>query len=121
MNELGAHVRAIRGERSLREFAQQCDGLSHTQLDAIEKGYDPRTGKPVNLTWETLRKLAIGCKEKISVLAALAANEGNEEIIISAEISKIYNSLSDGARKRLLTYGDDLLSNPANIKSKPQK
>lgn len=54
---LGEIVREARGELPLREFAKKCK-ISHTHLDSIEKGRDPRTGKPVSITVETLEKLA---------------------------------------------------------------
>lgn len=57
MNYIGEYIRKYRGETSLREFADKC-GISHTHLDSIEKGYDPRTGKPVRVTVDTLKKIA---------------------------------------------------------------
>ena len=57
MNYIGEYIRKYRGEMSLREFADKC-GISHTHLDSIEKGYDPRTGKPVRVTVDTLKKIA---------------------------------------------------------------
>ena len=49
---------------SLREFAKLC-GVSHTHIDSIEKGYDVRSGRAVNLTSTTIGKLS----------AALGTNE----------------------------------------------
>lgn len=57
MNYIGTFIRNYRGKMSLREFADKC-GISHTHLDSIEKGYDPRTGKPVRVTVDTLKKIA---------------------------------------------------------------
>lgn len=57
-NILGNRIREARGDLSLREFAKKCD-ISHTHLDSLEKGADPRTGKEVSVGWETLRKLSI--------------------------------------------------------------
>lgn len=57
MNYIGEYIRKYRGEMSLRDFADKC-GISHTHLDSIEKGVDPRTGKPVKVTVETLKKIA---------------------------------------------------------------
>ncbi len=45
---------------SLRQFAKRCGNISHTQIDSIERGVDPRTGKPVKPTVETLAKIAKG-------------------------------------------------------------
>ena len=56
-NKIGDFIRNYRGKMSLREFAEKCE-ISHTHLDSIEKGYDPRTGKPVRVTVDTLKKIA---------------------------------------------------------------
>lgn len=57
MNYIGEFIKKYRGDMSLREFAEKCD-ISHTHLDSIEKGVDPRTGKPVRVTVDTLKKIA---------------------------------------------------------------
>ncbi len=57
MNYIGNFIKKYRGDMSLREFAEKCD-ISHTHLDSIEKGIDPRTGKPVRVTVDTLKKIA---------------------------------------------------------------
>ncbi len=57
MNYIGDFIKKYRGDMSLREFAEKCD-ISHTHLDSIEKGIDPRTGKPVRVTVDTLKKIA---------------------------------------------------------------
>ena len=56
-SEIGRIVRELRGEFSLRAFAQKC-GISHTSLDNIEKGFDFRTGKPTQPKTITLLKIA---------------------------------------------------------------
>lgn len=58
---------------SLREFGQLC-GISHTTIDNIEKGYDPRTGKPVNITNTTFKHLASGLNVPIEVLVSLSVS-----------------------------------------------
>lgn len=40
-NALGKAIRKARGDLSLRDYAKKI-GISHTHLDSIEKGYDPR-------------------------------------------------------------------------------
>lgn len=65
-NNLGELVKERRQamNMSLREFAAFC-GVSHTHIDSIEKGYDVRSGREVNLTAKTVGKLtaALGIKE----------------------------------------------------------
>lgn len=58
-NKIGQLVKNKREELklSLREFGAMC-GMSHTHIDSIEKGFDARTGKPVNLTSTTISKLS---------------------------------------------------------------
>lgn len=70
---LGEVVRNYRQENhlSLRAFGEKC-GISHTTIDCIEKGYDPRTGKRVNITNVTFSKLANVLKVPVSVLVDLS-------------------------------------------------
>ncbi|MBQ9858103.1 MAG: helix-turn-helix transcriptional regulator [Oscillospiraceae bacterium] len=70
-NELGVFLRSQRGKMSLREFAAKCH-ISHTHLDSLEKGYDPRTNKPVSISTETLRLIADGLDIDFVFLACLA-------------------------------------------------
>lgn len=64
-NRVGNVVRQLRGEMSLRDFARKCD-VSHTSIDAIEKGYDFRTGNPVQVKVVTLCKIAKACNVTVS-------------------------------------------------------
>lgn len=75
-NNLGSYIRKYRGSQSLREFAKKC-GISHTHLDSIEKGIDPRSGKSVRVTIDTLEKIAKAMNMTI-----------NELLINSGEVSK---------------------------------
>ena len=56
---LGTFIRNKRESlgMSLGEFGRMCD-ISHTTIDCIEKGYDPRTGKEINITNSTFSKLS---------------------------------------------------------------
>lgn len=59
MNLLGEYIKNYRKEHelSLRQFAKMCD-ISHTHIDSIERGVDPRTGKTVKISNETILKIA---------------------------------------------------------------
>lgn len=63
--EIGKVVRELRGDLSLRDFAEKCD-VSHTTIDNIEKGFDFRTGKPVQIKIVTIEKIALACGVSIS-------------------------------------------------------
>lgn len=62
---IGKVVRELRGDLSLRDFAKKCD-VSHTTIDNIEKGFDFRTGKPVQIKIDTIEKIAVACGVSIS-------------------------------------------------------
>lgn len=57
--ELGERLRRTRIKKSLslREAAERI-GVSHTYLNALEKGMHPQTGKPVNPSAKTLRGIS---------------------------------------------------------------
>ncbi|MBJ8006247.1 MULTISPECIES: helix-turn-helix domain-containing protein [Bacillus cereus group] len=59
MKTLGMIIREYRQERnlSLREFATRCQ-LSHSYIDKLEKGIDPRNGKPVEPTLAVIEQIA---------------------------------------------------------------
>ena len=57
--DLSALLKRKRSESkmSLREFSEYL-GISHAYLDKLEKGVDPRSGKAVTPTIDTLAKIA---------------------------------------------------------------
>ena len=57
MSEL---IKKLRGEMSLRDFAAKC-GVSHTTIDNLERGIDPRTGKPPQIKMATYQKIISAC------------------------------------------------------------
>lgn len=57
MNEFGNKLKELRGNASIRESAKNI-GISHTYLDSLEKGYDPRTGKERKPTIEVINKIS---------------------------------------------------------------
>ena len=58
-NTLGKYLHNEREKRnmSLREFSELL-GISHTYLNKLENGIDPRYGKPVSPTIETLNEIS---------------------------------------------------------------
>lgn len=77
-NYLGELIKELRGTMSLREFGKKCD-VSHTHIDSIEKGVDPRTGKTVNVTVEMLSKIAKATRTELPYLVALSTGTSPEE------------------------------------------
>ena len=105
MNYIGEYIRKYRGDTSLRDFADKC-GISHTHLDSIEKGIDPRTGKPVKVTVETLKKIASAMNMSINDLLIQSGDvkisdlvfDNAEPVEISKQIIKIpvYGTIKAG-------------------------
>lgn len=56
---LGEVIKRYREENnlSLREFAEKC-GLSHAYIAKLEEGRDPRSGKKIEPTLETVKKVS---------------------------------------------------------------
>lgn len=113
IDKLSEFVRKKRGNLSLREFAQQCDGISHTQIDSIERGVDPRTGKPVRPTIETLSKISKGTGASVAYLAALANGDNTDCLSSSkdtAELLDLFNKMDDKLKLRLLGAAYSILA-----------
>lgn len=80
--EMGVIVRRWRGELSLRKFAKKC-GVSHTTIDNLERGIDPRTGKPPEIklvTWQKIKNACKGEKEEKMAKRTMTDYEVEQEI-----------------------------------------
>lgn len=73
-SRLGEYLKQKRGDQSLRDFAKKLK-ISHTHLDSLEKGFDPRTGKPVRPTTETITKIAKGLGVEWGKIFFIAAED----------------------------------------------
>ena len=102
INKLGKFVREKRGDMSLRDFAKQCGDISHTQIDSIERGVDPRTGKTVKPTVETLAKIAKGTGVSVAYLAALANDDDEPVYYADPETAALAQELKDNPEYRAL-------------------
>lgn len=119
--EFSEFIRTKRGTLSLREFAQRCDGISHTQIDCIERGIDPRTGKPVRPTVETLAKISKGTGASVAFLAALANGDDTSTLSSSeesTELLKLFNQMDDKFKLRLLGAAYAILAEQNTNKEK---
>ncbi len=76
--EIGMVIRDLRGNISLRDFAKKCD-ISHTTIDNLEKGFDFRTGKPVQVKISTLQKIADACGVPLSYIVGEEDNFSRED------------------------------------------
>ena len=104
-NNLSATLKQLRIEHgaSLREFSEAL-GISHAYLSKLERGTDPRTGKPITPTIETIAKIAEGLNIPVKNFMtmcgyfnpALAAHEPflPERINFDTEISALIAQIS---------------------------
>ena len=116
---LALYMRQIRKNKgwSLREMADAI-GISHTQVDILERGYDPRTGRPANTTIETLSKIATATEEPWEHF--LACMSGTAEVTLHRPMEMWYPDevedyeVAKGELKELLLvrYGRGEISFP---------
>ncbi|MDT4011843.1 MULTISPECIES: helix-turn-helix domain-containing protein [Staphylococcus] len=71
MNKFGRKIKELRGKQSIREASQNI-GISHTYLDSLEKGVDPRTGKERKPTIEVINKISLYYDYSFEELVELA-------------------------------------------------
>jgi len=67
---------------SQRDFAKRC-GLSHTYIAALEKNIDPRTGKPIAPTLDTVKYVAQAMN--LSIEDLLKMLDDDQEFILNAD------------------------------------
>lgn len=72
---------------SLRDFASRC-GLSHTYISALEKNIDPRTGKPIAPTLDTVKYVAKGMNTSIEEI--LKALDEQQEFVVNQDLSSAH-------------------------------
>ena len=89
MKKLGDIIKEYRIEHSLslREFSDICH-ISHSYIDKLEKGIDPRNGKPVIPTLDIIEKLSralgitiIDLLEQIGYIQSSILNQYNTSVL----------------------------------------
>lgn len=97
--ELGEFIKKYREENdlSLREFANK-SGLSHAYIAKLESGIDPRSGKKVEPTLDTIKKIADATDTQLIEILKLmgyvdADIEGKSERMLDEEIKDILSNL----------------------------
>lgn len=88
---------------SLREFASRC-GLSHTYISALEKNIDPRTGKPIAPTLDTVKYVAKGMN--ISIEEILKALDGQQEFVVNQDLPSVHKNNSVSSSAIVFVYGN---------------
>ncbi len=118
---LGLYIRQLREKKgwSLRILGSHA-GISHTQIDILEKGYDPRTGKRANTTMDTLQKVADALE--VNVQEFVRCLSGGMEVTLTRprhtwypdeEEDVIHASDPEIATMLILRYGRARVAPPA--------
>jgi len=94
MNELGDYLKQLRGEKSLsiRKASEEI-GISHTYLDSLEKGYDPRTKKERTPTPKILSKVAKYYNVPYVRLLRISGYFGEDSRLNKEEHNELMNAL----------------------------
>lgn len=87
---LGEVIKKYRDENqiSMRDFAKRCR-LSHTYIAALEKNIDPRTGKPIAPTLDTVKNIAMAINMSIDELLKILDDE--QEFIVNSDNSNYFD------------------------------
>ncbi|EOW9529610.1 helix-turn-helix domain-containing protein [Bacillus cytotoxicus] len=103
MKTLGMIIREYRQEHnlSLREFATRCQ-LSHSYIDKLEKGKDPRNGKPVEPTLAVIEQIAHAIhKDKTDLLEEIGYLNKQGNIKLSSLTKKEERDIAKDLEKTL--------------------
>lgn len=103
---IGELLRELRGKESLRDASKRI-GISHTYLDTIEKGYDKRSGNPVNPTPETLKLISKAYNYPYKKLMELAGYIDDEFDDIPDDIDDLEIFIRS---KKTVTIGERVLT-----------
>lgn len=97
MKNLGDIIKEYRLDHdlSLREFSKKC-GLSHTYIDKLEKGVDPRSQKPVEPTLDALEKISVAIDLSLDELLTLLGKiNANSKVDINKNEKNVEELLED--------------------------
>lgn len=93
--QMSNFIRRLRGNQSLREFASKCD-VSHTTIDNLERGVDPRTGKPPQIKMATFTKIITACGlPSVLALSSFENEEAGEALLNAINENTYTSSLSE--------------------------
>ena len=69
---------------SMQALADLC-GFSKAYINVLEKGVNPKTGKPISPTMQTFEKIALGTKTDVDTLLKIL--DGDQPITVNAPAS----------------------------------
>jgi|GEM_PF-2475024 len=107
MNNLGIFIEKKIKEMHIseREISSRC-GISHSYINQIIKGVNPRTGKPISPTLSTFEKLSKGLDISADDLQKIARGYSEEEVFNKADDkSKFLEELEKNSTKEGVPVG----------------
>ena len=81
---------------SMQALADLC-GFSKAYINVLEKGVNPKTGKPISPTMQTFEKIARGTKTDVDTLLKIL--DGNQPITVNAPASDDLPDVSPTGQK----------------------
>lgn len=110
----------------MRDFAQKCD-VSHAYIDKLEKGIDPRNGKPVEPTLLVIEKISKAMDKKTeNLLEEIGFIEGErsdakKDIINDPELGLWFKDIKEASpekREELKRFWEFIMQNEKTKQNK---
>lgn len=103
MKSLGDIIKKYRQDHdlSLREFSKKC-GLSHTYIDKLEKGIDPRSQKPIEPTLDALEKISAAINLSLDKLLTMLGKINSDNRVNINESKKDIEELLEETMSQIL-------------------
>ncbi|MBV5158135.1 helix-turn-helix domain-containing protein [Staphylococcus epidermidis] len=113
MSDFGKKLKELRGDKSIREASRNI-GISHTYLDSLEKGFDPRSGKERKPTIEVIHKIAnyydYNFLNLISLAGLFDSLSDIPENIKKDEIKKLEQRFEEAERNKEIDVKNNYIS-----------
>lgn len=91
---------------SMQALADLC-GFSKAYINVLEKGVNPKTGKPISPTMQTFEKIARGTKTDVDTLLKIL--DGDQPITVNAPASGDLPALTQRDERQIAKDLEDML------------
>ena len=91
---------------SMQALADLC-GFSKAYINVLEKGINPKTGKPISPTMQTFEKIARGTKTDVDTLLKIL--DGDQPITVNAPASDGLPALTQRDERQIAKDLEDML------------
>lgn len=90
---------------SMQALADLC-GFSKAYINVLEKGVNPKTGKPISPTMQTFEKIARGTKTDVDTLLKIL--DGDQPITVNAPASDDLPDLTQKDEREIMHLMDEM-------------